>query len=285
VELEGNDADMIEKVRMVVCDIDGTLVNDKNELTQRTKKAIDSLHANGIYFGIASGRSIDNQLGAFAKERGFDFEFEIIIGQNGSELWDGVNMQRHDYYKLKREWIKEILELMEPFDLNPFIYYNKRMLCKRIDEAMLKSSAKNSTALVVPDDPAEFYAHENAKVMFRTTEEEMPIIDAYVKSHPSPYYKGFKTQTTMLEFSDIRVSKDVPLKKFCEINNIPLEHVMSFGDLSNDNDLLACSGWGVCLKNGTDDTKAIADDITEKTNNEDGFAHYIEKHVLSKQRW
>ena len=273
---------MIEKVRLVVCDIDGTLVTDKNEFTPKTKEVIDRLHANGVYFGVASGRSIENQLGVFAKEKGFDYEFEILIGMNGCELWDGLNMRRHDYYKLKTEWMKEIIELMEPFDLNPFLYRDKKMYCKRLDGPIKASSIKNRTDLVIVEDMSVFYEYENAKIMFRTTEDQMPELEAYLKKHPSPHYKGFKTQTTMLEFADIRVAKDVALKKFCELNDISLDHVMSFGDLSNDNELLECSGWGVCLKNGSEDTKAIADDITEKTNNEDGFAHYIEKHVLSK---
>ena len=126
---------------------------------------------------------------------------------------------------------------------------------------------------------------ENAKIMFRTTEEEMEGIEDYVRQHPSPHFKAFKTQTTMLEFTDQRVSKAVALKAFCEMNKLPLEQVISFGDMSNDNEMLECSGWGVCMANGSEDTKAIADDITELTNDEDGFAEYMEKHFLKPRGW
>jgi len=276
---------MIEKVRLVVCDIDGTLVNSNFQLTPKTKNVIDRLHANGVYFGIASGRSIDQQLHSYAQEKGFDYEFEVLIGMNGSELWDGLNMKRYDYFKLKREWIKEIIELMEPFDLNPFLYHGDKVLCKRVDDPIVKSVLKNNAELMVAENDAMFYQQENAKVMYRTSEEKIIEIEEFLKKHPSPYYKGFKTQKTMVEFSDRRVAKDVALKNFCELNNIPLGQVMAFGDLSNDIEMLQCSGWGVCLKNGTDDTKASANDVTELTNDEDGFAHYIEKHVLSKHGW
>ena len=276
---------MIEDVRLVICDIDGTLVNSDFQLTPKTKEVIDRLHANGVYFGIASGRSIDQQLNNYAIDKGFDYEFEVIIGMNGSELWDGINMKRYDYYKLKKEWIKEIIELMDPFDLNPFIYYGKKVLCKRADEEMLKSVFKNNSELMIAEDVSMFYEQENAKVMYRTTEEKVKEIEKYLEKHPSSHYKGFKTQKTMIEFSDKRVAKDVALINFCKLNNISLNQVMAFGDLSNDIEMLQASGWGVCLKNGTDDTKAISDDVTEKTNDEDGFAHYVEKHVLSKHGW
>ena len=45
--------------KLVICDIDATLVNEKKELTQRTKEALIKLHEKGVYFGIASGRPVD----------------------------------------------------------------------------------------------------------------------------------------------------------------------------------------------------------------------------------
>lgn len=276
---------MIEEIQLVVADIDGTLITTDRILTPRTKDVINRLHEHGIYFGLASGRTVEQQQHHYEEEWGFDFDFEILIGMNGSELWDGIHKKRYDFYKLKREWIKEIIELMQPFELNPFMYYHGEMLCMKLDESMEISSKKNQTGLRIANDISEFWAEENAKIMYRISEEKMPEIEAYLKKHPSPYYKAFKTQTTMLEFCDQRVSKDVGLKKFCAFNNIPLSKVIAFGDISNDNELLEASGWGVCLLNGSADTKAIADDITEKTNDEDGFAHYLEKHLLNKKGW
>lgn len=274
---------MEETIRLVICDLDGTLITEDRRLTAKTKETINRLHEQGVYFGLASGRSVDQQLIHLAKEWGFDYNFDVLIGMNGSELWDGIQNKRHDYYKLKREWIKEIIELMEPFDLNPFLYYHGKMLCKRIDDPTMTSSKKNQTGIIVAGDISDFYAEENAKIMFRTTEEQMPEIEEYVKKHPSPYYKGFKTQTTMLEFTDRRVSKDVALKHFCEMNQIPLSKVVAFGDISNDNEMLEVSGWGVCMINGSDETKAIANDITERSNDEDGFAYYMEEHYFNKK--
>lgn len=270
----------MKDIKLIVCDIDGTLVTTDRILTLKTKEMIQRIHDAGIYFSIASGRSIEQQLYKQAKDWGFDFEFELLIGMNGSEMYDGINKKRHDYYKLKREWLKEIIELMEPFDLNPFLYSNGQMLSRKIDDTTKASSKRNRTDVRVAKDISELYAEENAKIMFRIEEKRMDEIVAYVNDHPSPHYKAFKTQTTMLEFTDSRVSKSVALIEFCKINNISLDQVISFGDMSNDNDLLEVSGISVCLLNGGEDTKAVADIITEKTNDEDGFAHFMEKHFF-----
>ena len=58
------------------------------------------------------------------------------------------------------------------------------------------------------------------------------------------------------------------------------EQIVAFGDTTNDNSMLEQAGWGVCLLNGSNDTKAIADEITKHTCSEDGFANYVEEYIL-----
>ncbi len=273
----------MDRIRMVLCDIDSTLITDDQRLTPYTKNIIDRLHDHGILFGIASGRPI-NEVNTKAKLWGFDYNFDILIGMNGSELWDEKAQKQYDYYKLKREWMKEIIELMEPYHSNPYIYYHDVMMCKDADENMMRSSRKNGKEVIVVKDMKEMYAEENAKIMFRIKESQMDEIEAMLKKLDAPY-KGFKTQPTLIEFADKRTSKDYALKEFCKMNDIDLKDVLAFGDTSNDNSMLECAGWGVCMANGSDDTKAIADDITERTNNEDGFAYYMEEHFMKKYNW
>ncbi len=50
---------MEKNIRLVICDIDSTLVTSERELTPRTRAVIHQLHTKGIYFGIASGRPLD----------------------------------------------------------------------------------------------------------------------------------------------------------------------------------------------------------------------------------
>ena len=270
-----------QDIKLVVCDIDGSLVTTDHLLTDRAKDVIRRLHEKGIYFGIASGRSIQQHLSKQAEVWGFDFDFELLIGMNGAEMWDGVHQKRHDYYKLKREWLKEIIELMAPFDLNPFVYVDGISLYYKVDPSVIESAKRNKTNYRIVEDVSELYEKETAKILFRMSEELMVKVEQYIKAHPSPYYRAFKTQTTVLEFADIRVNKAIPLISFCKLNDIDLSQVVSFGDMTNDDELLEASGLGVCLLNGSSETKAKANAITEKTNDEDGFAHFMEKHFLN----
>ena len=110
----------MKDLKLVICDIDSTLVDSKRNLMPTTRETIEKLHENGVYFGIASGRPLD-ELQRYAKIWGLSFEFDFVIGMNGSELWDNIHQKEYSYFKLKKEWIKEIIEFMRPFKSNYFI--------------------------------------------------------------------------------------------------------------------------------------------------------------------
>jgi hydroxymethylpyrimidine pyrophosphatase-like HAD family hydrolase len=59
--------------------------------------------------------------------------------------------------------------------------------------------------------------------------------------------------------------------------------ILAFGDTTNDNSMLEEAGWGVCLCNGSDDTKACADDVTRYSCREDGFADYLESWLFREE--
>ena len=269
----------MDELKLVICDIDSTLVDSNRELSDKTREVINKLHDHHIDFGIASGRPLD-ELKRNKEKWKLIHDFDILIGMNGSELWDNRRQQEFDYYKLKTEWIKEIIELMDRFDTTYFIYLDGYILCNQDTPIMHHSATSSDKEIVVMDDKSQMYQVENAKIMFRVKEEEMEMIEEYVNAHPSPYYKAFKTQATLLEFADRRVSKAYALEKYCEMNDMNIADVMAFGDTSNDNELLKVSGHGVCMINGSDDTKAVADAITEKTNDEDGVAWYLLDHYF-----
>lgn len=272
---------MNKKFKLVICDIDGTIVKNDHVMTQRTKDAINKLHDKGILFGIASGRPID-EIADKAKLWGFEYEFDLLIGLNGCELRDGITNTDYEYYLLKKEWIKEIMDIMEPFDTNYFLYRNGALLCREVSEVMKNSAASCLKPVSACSDPSEMWEQENAKIMFRTdTAEELIEIENYFKENPTQNYSGFKTQSTLYEFADSRISKAYALERFCELQHMTLDDIIAFGDTTNDNEMLKASGLGVCLCNGSDDTKALADVITEYTNEEDGFAKYVETYLLN----
>lgn len=272
--------------RLVITDLDGTLTahGTGGRLSERTKEMIRCLARHGVSFGLASGRPLD-ELMPYTAAWGLEKEVDVLVGLNGSELWDGHTNRKRQYYMMKREWLKEVIEKLEPFDLNPYIYFHGTFLCKRSDEGVRYSSGRANKPVVIAKDISELYAEENAKIMFRVREEQMAQVERFMEEDPSPYYRGFKTQKTLFEVSNRQVSKAYAISQYCEEAGFSPEQVIAFGDTSNDNEMLAGCGLGVCVANASEDTKAIADEVTPLSCDQEGVASYMEERFLKPLGW
>lgn len=113
----------------------------------------------------------------------------------------------------------------------------------------------------------------------------MDECEAYASQFSSPHWHKFRTGPFCLAFSDARIYKAYPLNIICQRIGISLKQTIAFGDTSNDNEILKTAGWGVCMFNGTEDTKNISDDVTALSAYEDGLADYLEKEVLQRNGW
>ncbi len=267
------------KPKLVVCDIDNTLVPKHKHLTSRAKQAIDRLVEQGTLFGLASGRSVEQ---LHLLEDQWQIHCELLIGLNGSELYDDFSKKTEQFYIMEPEWIKECIELMAPFDTSPRLSREGISYARPNDPSIASSQAylkQRHTVHLVKDD-SEFWAGPAFKVGFHVKAEDMPAIEKRVAEHPSKNYIGFKTENTMFEFCHAKASKGELLKLFCQRNAIDLQEVVAFGDMTNDISLLEAAGTGVCMLNGSEDTKQAADVITEKSVEDEGWAEYVEQHLL-----
>jgi len=270
-------------VKLVVCDIDNTLVPKHKQPSERTLKCIHEFEKRGILFGLASGRGTQG-LRDLADKWGI--HCDILIGLNGGEYQDELTGEYDVLPKMPKEWVKEIFDIMEPFhnDVNPSIHVNGQQVVRRLDELTLASykySGRNNLPHVVEDE-SEFYSQELYKFGFRTPADIMPLVEKEVnKYQPNGRWYGVKTEFTMYEFCRAEANKGKMLVRFCKSHNIPIEDSVGFGDMTNDITLLQEAGVGVCMENGSIDAKAVADVITDLSIEDDGFADYVEKHILN----
>ena len=273
----------LNNIKLIVCDIDGTLTHDGTiYLSDYTKETIEKLHQQGIEFGLASGRSCA-QLIALSKEWDLSFDFEVFIGGNGTEYYDGKRKINHTLYLLSEEDIKDIIEkMLDKYpDLNCSIYKDGARLLRYEDEMAVMSKKRNKMQNRIVSDLSEMWKDPCHKVMFRVSEEVMLEIEPYANEISNNRYRSCKTQTTMMEFVRTEADKGSALKRYCLDNNIDLEEVAAFGDQLNDKEMIEVAGLGVCMINGCDECKQVAKTISDYDNNQDGCARYIEDYILS----
>lgn len=272
---------MFENIQAILFDIDGTLLTDKIKMLPQTMKALNLLHERGIKLGLASGRRVD-QMQSKGNDWNLESDFDIMIGLNGGQLWDKDSGELLSFYPMQPEQIKAAYELLKDFDCNIYTYNIGKTLYSRMDEltnqAMRMFGAREYT---VVKNPEELWAESSPKILMRCHYEESLKIEAFMKTHKIPGVQLIRTQSTVLELQDERLDKGNALKLYSQRSGIPIEDIMACGDTSNDNGMIEAAGVGVCMKNGTEDTKAVADYITEYTNNEDGMGKWLLKHVLN----
>ena len=269
----------LKNVKLVVCDIDNTLVVKRQDLTEYSKGIIKKLQDKGILFGLASGRGC-RQLKNLADK--WDISCELLIGMNGAEIYDGLDNQHEIYYNMKASWVEECFKLMEEFESLPHIVCDGYMLArKNVTQAAASAKyAKNTFPTYLVEKDEEFYEKDAIKMGFRVSADIMPSIEAKISKYTNDNWTAFKTETTMFEFGNAQANKGKVLKLFCDKHNIDINQTVAFGDMTNDISMLIDAGFGVCMINGSDDAKEVSDFITDKPVSEDGFADFAEKYIL-----
>ena len=278
---------MIEKLSVVAADIDDTLLPKGKTMLPKTRAALQRLHEEGVLFGPASGRPLDWRTLEKAKEWELGFDFDFAIGMNGGELYDAETGKYEKYFLLSGKDIKTILTPIAHLDLNALVYINgyDDIAALRMDDFMRDSQKRNHSNVTIGD--VDYLSRfDTGKIEIHLKPEDMDEFMAACNANQSKRWTVIKTfegygHVTM-EFVDPRVNKGYALKKFSEKRGIPLSEFMAFGDMDNDIGLLREAGWGVCLLNGADATKAVAQAITEYTVEEDGVGRYLETHWFSR---
>ena len=273
---------MKSKYKIVVADIDRTLRDNNTQFGDLNRKAMQKLHENGILLGLASGRPLWQKLLDHAEEWQLGFQFDFIIGLNGGEIYDSRKNTTRKLNPLQPETIRKIITEMAPTKCNPFIYREGYMLAQWDDDLLQASAQRNNNVSRTVNSIEEFWQEPVGKIMYRThTVEEMDsVVVPLAKKIEDDDFFSFKTRVDLLEFQDRRNNKGNAVREYCLDNGISMDEVMAFGDAENDLEMMKMAGYSVCLCNGMEENKAIADAVTEYPAGEDGFGHWIMDHFF-----
>ena len=126
----------MKDVKLVICDIDNTLVQKHQPLTERAKQAILELRSRGVLFGLASGRGT-KQLKILDEQWGITSD--VLIGMNGAELYDGLDNSEQLLYEMKPEWLHQCFDMLAPFQSDPYVVRNGRVLVREDNGAVIQS--------------------------------------------------------------------------------------------------------------------------------------------------
>lgn len=269
--------------KLIVTDMDGTLLNRNQELSDRNREAIDFAIENGVQVALASGRMYDS-----AKQHIDYLNMDIpIVACNGAIIKSSNGKVIYSN-KIDTELAIRAAEVLDKYNVYYQLQHEKLLFCKESKDKdsiyyKINEFMKTQTSVIIEDDLKESIKN-NDILKFTIIEEDdfsiLPKISEELKK-----INGLKITSSWennIEIMSEGVDKGEALRMLCDYLNIDKEEVIAFGDNYNDIEMLQYAGVGVAMDNSNDDIKEIADYVTE-TNEESGFANAIFKFVDGKE--
>lgn len=267
----------MKEVKMILCDIDGTLLNDEKKITPKTLETIAKLKGQGILFGIATGRS-PIAVKQLLPDWQVDHYVDILMGFNGSQYFDYALNKEERSNLVDGAILKDVIEEYQHFDISFGIFDNYEFHVTREDSVSKNIAIGNKLSLHVSDLSA--YTSTNATKMLAMGEPEViDAVEQYSLAHPDSRFRGVRSTKNLFEFLEPHVSKSFGIDRIARNHGFTLENVCVFGDELNDLEMIRDCGVGVCMENGNPQVKEVADYITD-SNNDDGVGTFIENYIL-----
>ena len=259
-------------IRLVMCDLDGTLLTEDKKITLVSRATIARLKQKGIAFGIATGRPTASVLRTLMKEQILPY-VDVVVTNNGVTWLDRVDNVESETFTLKMSSAIEIFSKLSHLDVSFAIYDERYLYTNKINDGITRLLGFHQLEPYVCDisEVKKDYIH---KFILSIDEREMSSLESLAKTFPTQEYHGFMTQTDLYEFVDHRVSKALAIERYAKKYGYGLEQVMAFGDTSNDIAMLRDVGLGICMANGTEDARTVSKDFA-LSNEEDGVARYL----------
>jgi len=273
------------RIRMLVIDIDGTLLNPEGQITPATMKSVQAAQAAGIVVTLATARRYANTK-KIAHELGL---------QGPLVLYDGAEIVQHPqgnvlYSRpLAAHLAQEAVDILVKHGVQPVVHPNDGL----VEEVW--------TGLVEFDNvwlDAYFEVYRNKirrmpftqlcaghpdpiRVVAFTSEESIQHAIPDIATLPCSWNMIPRGSYGCAELvvMDPGCSKASGVAALASALSIPLPEVMAIGDNNNDIPMLQSVGWGVAMGQANAHVKAAADAITA-TSNEDGAAQAIERYAL-----
>lgn len=269
----------MKDIKLILCDLDGTLLTDEKKISQHTIDIIQKARDKGILFGLATGRSL-YAVDQLMDEWHIREQCDVLMGFNGAQIIDEKLHVNEINHPLKGACNLEIIEHFKDLPVNFCVYDKTTLYAHHLDSLSANLAKSNRFEEKAMGDPKVFFEKDYPKLVIICDPKDMDLVIERSKTFSNSDYHCFKTAPSLFEYVNPLVSKSAGIARICEMHQFSMDQVCVFGDAQNDHDMLIHCGWGVCMINGDDQTKALSNDITDLSNNEDGVADYIEKNFL-----
>ncbi|OSY87149.1 haloacid dehalogenase [Tenacibaculum holothuriorum] len=266
------------KVKMVVTDMDGTLLDSNHNVSDEFWNLFPKLKANNIHFVAASGRQYHSMV---HKLQAIKDDIHIIAENGGITQFRD---QLLDTESLDFKYVKEILPVLRKVE-NVLI-----VLCAK-DKAYIDTKNEEFIAFFkqyytqyeIVEDLTKLENVEVFKIAVRHMESSETYILPFIKELHN--HKDILLKISgqhWLDISSIKTNKGNALEKLQKRLGVTIEGTMAFGDYNNDLEMLQKAYFSFAMENAHPNVKETAR-FSTKTNDENGVEYILEKVIKAKE--
>lgn len=270
---------MENKRHLIALDLDGTLLTDSKEISERTKQTVLTAIEAGHIVVIATGRphraSINyyHSLGLDTPMVNFN---GALIHHPTDDKWDAL------HNPLPIRTAHKIIEACYGLNVHNILAEVKDdVFLDQYDEKIINifHSTQNDPPFTIgslknelKDDPTSILIHPK--------EEHIQEIRSHLNDYHAELieHRKWGAPWNIIEIVKKGMNKAVGLQKVAHYFDIPDDRIIAFGDEDNDLEMIDYAGVGVAMGNAIDELKAVANHVT-KTNEEDGIGIFLEEYL------
>lgn len=236
--------------KLVISDLDGTLLNSEHELSPYTKETIKKLVDKGIKFFIATGR---HHIDAMDIKNKLGLDKAYLISSNGARV--------HDYkgeilleYNHKKEIAEEVINMPLDSKVHLNVYYGDNWYLfednQRVDEWVEKTEFKYKKI-----DKEELKYDKILKWYYLGEYEDLLKVKEVLDERWGEDIDCLFSLPICLEIMPKGISKGNAIKEIIEREGISQKDTMAFGDGFNDYDMLNFVEKGLVMENAQEKLK------------------------------
>ena len=264
------------KYKLLAADMDGTLLNDKSEITEKTKTAVLKAIEAGVLFVTATGRALS---GVEFINALFDKDLPFIT-HNGAMVCMGKSRKVLVNKHLGFDLAKEVFDLGVAYEIPVVVWTGKKLWVSReCEDTRFYRGIANTDMSVITD----IYELKDAGGVSKLLWIDSPGNISRYHREMSERFGGrlncYPSRPIFLEFFSIDADKGIALAEIGRIYEIDRSEMVAVGDSYNDIAMLKYAGFGVAMENSPDEIKAVCGHVT-LSNNNDGVAAVIDEYIL-----
>jgi len=255
----------MQKVKAILCDFDGTLVNWEKKYSKNTKNLIGQIQKKGIRFSLATGRIYYGVIEKVVKELGID---GIHIIHGGAMIYDSLLDKKYWYQPISKTSIDVISDYLIKRKII-FAYETERSIYMS-PKVIGTSYLKNAELL----DIKEYKKEDVMKLLIFASANGFSElqIDGHIKQMQKlvkdveilkSSFNGYFGIDMTSQYS----TKHTAVLEYCKILGLSSSEIVAIGDGHNDYPLFTASGFKIAMGNAYPELKEIADLVVETSDN------------------